>query len=345
MLHCIDANSIKRALNEWLRRQWQGLTLWHVVLLLLSLLFAVLVALRRLAYRIGLMKSYRLPVPVIVVGNLSVGGTGKTPLVLWIVEFLRKQGYRPGIVSRGYRGRAQNPQSVTTTSDPALVGDEPVLLAQRAQCPVWVGVDRVRVARALLSARPDCDVLVSDDGLQHYRMRRDFEIAVVDGQFRLGNRLMLPAGPLRESASRLASVDAVVVTEGEAGPGQFAMRLRGSVFYNIRNRQRTATARDFVGRRLHALAGIGHPARFFDHLRRLGLDVIEHGFPDHHVYQPHELHFDDADAILMTEKDAVKCMAFAPENAWMLVVDAEVDISLAEHILKKLRERDGRKTT
>lgn len=344
MLRCIDANSIERALNEWLRRQWRGHTLWHVVLLPLSLLFAVLVALRHLAYRFGLLKSYRLPVPVIVVGNLSVGGTGKTPLVLWIVELLRKQGYRPGIVSRGYRGRVRNPQSVTATSDPVLVGDEPVLLAQRAQCPVWVGVDRVRVARALLSARPDCDVLVSDDGLQHYRMQRDFEIAVVDGRLRFGNRLMLPAGPLREPVSRLGSVDAIVITEGEAGPGQFAMRLRGDVFYNIQNRQRTATARDFVGRRLHAVAGIGHPARFFNHLRQLGLDVIEHGFPDHHVYQPHELHFESADAILMTEKDAVKCVAFAPENAWMLVVDAEVDPSLAERLLKKLRKRDGCQT-
>ncbi|MCX7627496.1 MAG: tetraacyldisaccharide 4'-kinase [Methylophilaceae bacterium] len=338
MPHSIGASFI-----EWLQRQWQTVTPWQIVLWPCSWLFALLVALRRAAYQWGFLKSLGLPIPVIVVGNLTVGGTGKTPLVLWLVHFLRRQGFRPAIISRGYGGRVHRPHAVSAQSDPALVGDEPVLLAQRASCPVWVGTDRVEVARALLSARPDCDVLISDDGLQHYRMRRDVEIVVVDGQRGFGNKRMLPAGPLREPMSRLESVDAVVMHGGSVKSGQYAMRLVGNVFVNLRDRQRTAEASMFKGRHLHAVAGIGFPARFFDQLRQLGLSIVAHPFPDHHVYRPHELQFEDADAILMTEKDGVKCIAFAPENAWMLVVDAEVDPALGDKVLEKLRKRDGRK--
>lgn len=341
MPRSIDASSIE--ISTWLQRQWCSVGLWTVLLLPLSLLFAMLVMVRRLCYRLGLLRSYRMSVPVIMVGNLTVGGTGKTPMVLWLVQFLRSHGYHPGIVSRGYGSRARHPQSVSATSDPTLAGDEPVLLAQRAQCPIWVGVGRVQVARALLSAKPDCDVLISDDGLQHYRLQRDIEIVVVDGQRRFGNGRMLPAGPLREPLSRMKSADAVVVNGGDIAPGEYAMRLSGDIFVHLRDRSRSATAHDFVGRRLHAVAGIGYPSRFFGHLRQLGLDVIEHPFPDHHIYQPHELQFDDADAILMTEKDAVKCAGFAPENVWVLAVDAEVDAAFGNKILEKLRKRDGRK--
>ena len=329
--------------GHWIERQWQGLTPWHILLWPISLLFRGLVALRRLLYQIKLLPSYRLPVPVIVVGNLTVGGTGKTPLVLWLAEFLRAQGYRPGIVSRGYGSRARRPQSVSGTSDPALAGDEPVLLARRAQCSVWVGARRVEVARALLTARPDCDILISDDGLQHYALQRDVEIVVVDGQRRFGNGWLLPAGPLREPVSRMKATDAVVINGGDIAPGEYAMRIIGATFRHLRNPV-SAPAADFAGKRLHAVAGIGYPSRFFTHLRQLGLDVVEHPFPDHHSFQPHELQFDNADAILMTEKDAVKCVAFAPENSWALAVDAEVDTALGSKILEKLRKRDGRQT-
>lgn len=335
-----DASSTD--LSTWLQGQWSHVTLWQIFLLPVAIFFSLTVASRRLLYRLGLLRSYRLPVPVIVVGNINVGGTGKTPLVLWLVEFLRGHGYRPGIISRGYGGRASSPQSVSATSAPVLVGDEPVLLAQRAQCPVWIGERRVDVARALLGARPDCDVLICDDGLQHYALQRDIEVIVVDGARRFGNGLQLPAGPLREPLSRLKSVDAVVVNGGSIDPGEYAMQLVGKDFHQLKQSV-TATASEFIGKRLHAVAGIGNPARFFAHLRNLGLQVVEHSFPDHHSYQPHELQFKDADAILMTEKDAVKCADFAPPNAWVLAVDAEVDAAFGNKILEKIRKRDGSK--
>lgn len=331
--------------SNWLQRQWQGLTLWHALLLPFTLLFALLIGLRRLSYRLNLLHSIAMPVPVIVVGNLTVGGAGKTPLVLWLVEFLRGQGYRPGIISRGYGSHAApQPQPVMEASDPALVGDEPVLLARRARCPVWVGARRVDAGQALLAAHPECDVLVSDDGLQHYRLRRDVEIVVVDGRRRYGNGLLLPAGPLREPVSRLATADAVVINGGGITPGQYGMALTGALFRRLHDGQ-TATAADLAGKQLHAIAGIGHPPRFFAHLRQLGLDIVEHAFADHYAFQPEDLQFENADAILMTEKDAVKCMAFAPLNSWVLAVTAEVDAALGNKVLEKLRKRDGRQTT
>jgi tetraacyldisaccharide 4'-kinase len=333
---------------RWLQRQWYRLSLWHLVLWPVSLIFRLLVAVRRWLYRIGLLVSVRLPVPVLVVGNITVGGTGKTPLVLWLAELLRQQGYRPGIISRGYGGREGAPESVSAASDPALVGDEPVLLAKRLRCPVWVGADRVEVARALLRARPDCDILISDDGLQHYRLQRDVELVVVDGVRRFGNGACLPAGPLREPLGRLRLVDAVVVNGGAVASGEYAMQLNGFVFRQLRDESREAGLQEFLGQRIDAVAGIGNPARFFDTLRQLGLDVTEHPFPDHHAYQPDDLQY--ADTVIMTEKDAVKCSAFAPENSWYLAVDAEVDTALASHLLEILnsaalkRLEHGRKT-
>lgn len=328
----------------WLQRQWTCFTPWQAFLLPLAAIFYLISQVHRLSFRLGMRRSYRMPVPVIVVGNLTVGGTGKTPLVLWLVEFLRSQGYRPGVISRGYASRASVPQSVSASSDPALVGDEPVLLAKRAQCPVWVGKRRASVARALLASRPDCDVLISDDGLQHHALQRDVEVVVVDGARRFGNGLLLPAGPLREPLSRLKSVDTVVVNGGDTVLGEYAMHLTGGCFYQIRQPLVVATAAEFVGKRLHAVAGIGNPSRFFAYLHTLGLHVAEHPFPDHYTYQPRELQFENADAILMTEKDAVKCAAFAPPNAWALAVDAEMDATFGNQILEKLRKYDGRQT-
>lgn len=341
MQHSTGGNSTRFA--DWLVSQWGRVTPWQLILLPIAALFYLLVQLRIGFYRLGLMERSRMPVPVIVVGNLNVGGTGKTPLVLWLVAFLRSHGFQPGIISRGYGSRASSPQSVTATSDPVLVGDEPVLLAQRAQCPVWVGVKRAQVARALLSARPDCDVLISDDGLQHYALERDVEIVVVDGVYRFGNGWVLPAGPLREPMERLNSVDAVVVNGGEAGVGEYAMSLVSGVFRQVRQPVQ-AEAGDFFGKRLHAVAGIGRPDRFFATLRQLGLQVVEHPFPDHHIYEPQELQFDQAEAVLMTEKDAVKCAAFAPPNAWYLAVDAEIAPDFGVKVLELLRKAHGCKT-
>jgi tetraacyldisaccharide 4'-kinase len=326
---------------------WYGLTPWHVVLLPLAILFRLVVELRRVLYRIGLLRAIRLPVPVIVVGNISVGGTGKTPLVLWLATFLRQQGFHPGIISRGYGGRADSQAAVGIDCDPAVVGDEPLLLAKKSGCPVWIGRDRVAAGDALLRAHPECDVLLSDDGLQHYRLGRDVEIVVVDGERQFGNGLPLPAGPLREGVSRLRSVDAVVVNGGSLRldrplRNEFGMRLEGRVFYNLRNSQRRAEADDLQGKKLHAVAGIGNPQRFFAHLRGLGLAFEEHAFPDHCAYRPQDLAYADADALLMTEKDAVKCAGFADERFWALAVEAVMPPAFGQTILQKLRDIDGR---
>ena len=325
-------------------RHWYRLTWLSIVLLPLAAVFRLVVAVRRCGFALGLLRSTRLPVPVIVVGNITAGGTGKTPLAIWLCGLLREHGYRPGIVSRGYGGHGQT-LAVAAQADPAIVGDEPVLLAQRALCPVWVGRDRVAAARALLAAHPECNLIVSDDGLQHYRLARDIEVAVVDGLRGLGNGLPLPAGPLRESPRRLAQVDAVVVN-GESSfalptAAPFLMRLEGTIFRNLLNPEFQAEAIDFGNRRVHAIAGIGNPLRFFAQLQRLGLSFTAHAFPDHHPYSPEDLKFDDADAIIMTEKDAIKCRHFARENHWMLAVDAHIDPDLGPLILDRLKSRHG----
>jgi tetraacyldisaccharide 4'-kinase len=326
----------------WLERHWQRVTWMSVLLYPASLLFRALVAVRRAAYSAGILPSRRVPVPVIIVGNITVGGTGKTPLALWLAEFLARQGRRPGIVSRGHQSAIGGPHPVAPDGDPARFGDEPVLLARRSGCPVWIGRDRVAAARALLEAHPACDTLISDDGLQHYRLQRDVELLVIDGARRLGNRWMLPAGPLREPPSRLREADALVVNGEAARFGDhepaLSMRLEGATFLSVLNPARSVGPEHFRGHAVHAVAGIGHPPRFFAHLRSLGIDFEAHAFEDHHAFTPHDLAFADAEAILMTEKDAVKCAAFASEKCWALRVDAVPDAALGALVLRKLRQ-------
>lgn len=324
-------------MSFWLERQWHRIGPWHLLLWPLSMLFRGMVALRRLAYRIGIFASWRAPVPVIVVGNITVGGTGKTPLTLWLAQYLLAHGYRPGIVSRGYGVSPQDMvREVAPTSSAAEVGDEPLLLARRAGCPVWVGRRRPAAAAALLAAHPECDVLICDDGLQHYALVRDVEIALV-GQGKFGNGMLLPAGPLREPVDRLAEADVVVTSSSLDIPGGYRMRLSGAHFRNASNPQLSASADEFSGRRLHAVAGIAHPQRFFDSLAALDLSFTPHVFPDHHPYRAADLQFADAQVLLMTEKDAVKCLSFAQPHWWYLEVDAEVDGALGERILQIIR--------
>lgn len=324
---------------ERLQHHWYRLSPLHLLLFPISLIFRSLAAMRRFLYRSGILASVRLPVPVIIVGNISVGGTGKTPLTLWLTQQLIVNGWHPGIVSRGYTKTAahkKTPHEVTNDDIADEVGDEPLLMAQRALCPVWIGRNRPAAALALLQAHPECDIILSDDGLQHYRLQRDVEIVVVDGTRRFGNGLLLPAGPLREPVARLRKVDAIVMNGGQAHNGEFAMSLNGSLFYNLLNPEIVVSATEFAGQRLHALAGIGHPLRFFSHLEHLGLNAQHHAFPDHHLYSVADITFDDADAILMTEKDAVKCAPFATEKCWVLRVDAQVSPALTQLILKKV---------
>lgn len=326
---------------SWLERHWQRITPVSVLLYPLSLIFRAVVTLRRTAYACGLARTRRLPVPVLIVGNITVGGTGKTPLVLWLAGFLTQNGMRPGIVSRGYGAAARAPRGVAPTAEPGSVGDEPLLLAQRSTCPVWIGADRVAAARALIDANPDCDIIVSDDGLQHYRLGRNVEIALIDGARGLGNGLMLPAGPLREPPSRLREVDAVVIQGAprrvDSKKKAVNMRLEGRAFRNLLNPEHVVGPEHFARSRVHAVAGIGHPPRFFAHLEGLGVSFEAHAYPDHHPYSAADLAFPDADAVLMTEKDAVKCASFASEKHWALRVDAVPDPELGELILRKLR--------
>lgn len=332
--------------SAWSRR---GFLAW--LLFPVALLFGLLSALRRLLYRLGVLQSVRLPRPVIVVGNITVGGAGKTPLTLYLAAELAARGFAPGIVSRGYGGRASGAGEVRQAhpgDDAAEVGDEPLLMAGRGICPVWIGRDRAAAGAALLKAHPECDLILCDDGLQHYRLARDVEIVVMDGRG-TGNGWLLPAGPLREPLSRLRSVDALVMNGGAAAAPPsavpvFAMYLTGEVFRKLSDPGCTREARDFAGLKLHALAGIGHPQRFFDHLAKLGLNPECHAFPDHHHYRLSDIKkIVGAEALFMTEKDGVKCAAlapaFAPADAWVLRVEAEPDPALLQHILEKLNGR------
>ena len=318
---------------------------WHSPLRFLlappALFFGLISASRRSLYRAGLLRQTRMPVPVIVVGNITAGGAGKTPLVAALARALREAGMHPGIVSRGYGGNAPGPEAVHPKSDPARSGDEPVLLAARG-FPVWIGRKRVEAALALLSAEPECDILIADDGLQHYALARDFEIAVIDGSKGLGNGWLLPAGPLREPPSRLDSVDAVVINSPSGAripdtPGvpRFDMFLGGTTFLNVDTLEAASPTR-FEGLRVHAVAGIGNPERFFDRLASLGIGFVPHPFPDHHPYRASDLDFENRDAVLMTEKDAVKCKGLAPGKCWFLPVEAEIDPRLLALLLKTL---------
>jgi tetraacyldisaccharide 4'-kinase len=302
-------------------------------------LFRAVTAARRSLYRAGVLGRDRLPVPVVVIGNITVGGSGKTPLSIAIAGALAARGWRPGIVSRGYGADSPSPRAVGVDAFPDAVGDEPLLLA-RTGFPVWIGGDRPRAARGLLAAHPDCDVIVTDDGLQHYALERDVELAVVDASRGLGNGLFLPAGPLREPRSRLREADAVVLLGGTVTGAlgrEFAMTLVGDRFVRVNAPGESVDAEAFRKAGVHALAGIGNPQRFFDHLDALGIAATCHAFPDHHRFTRGDLDIQGATAILMTEKDAVKCTAFADDRCWALPVRAVVDPMLFAFVEEKLR--------
>jgi len=332
----------------WIESHWERVTPVSAALYPASLVFGAVTAARRGAYRGGFIPRVRPPVPVIVVGNITVGGTGKTPLALWLAGYLRARGRVPGIVCRGYGGGSRAPQCVRPESDPAACGDEAVLLARRSGAEVWAGADRAAAVEALLAGRATCDIVISDDGLQHYALARDIEICVVDAERGFGNGWLLPAGPLREPPSRLANVDAVVLNDDGRGarhpslagipgaPTRCSMKLEGREFRNVLKPARRVDAGHFRGKRVHAVAGTGNPRRFFRHLQHLGIEFIPHPFPDHHPFSAADLTFAATDEIVMTEKDGVKCRRFAAESHWELPVDAVPDSSLGELVMRKL---------
>jgi tetraacyldisaccharide 4'-kinase len=315
----------------------------------LSGLYGFLMAFRSLLYRLGLRHRVRVGVPVIVVGNLTVGGTGKTPLVAWLASKLSAVGLRVGIISRGYGGRARGVTRVTIHSRASEVGDEPLMLARSAQATVFIGRDRVAVARA--AAAEKADVLISDDGLQHLALVRECEIVVIDGHRGFGNGCLLPRGPLRESPRRLRRVNAVVVNGSMTAPGfslprvvtstRFSMHMRPGDARPVGGSGSLRSLSSFRGSRVHGVAGIGNPARFFETLRQAGLTVIEHPMPDHHAYKPADLAFGDELPVLMTEKDAVKCAAFADARCWYVPVTADFLEGEARELLDLVLKRIG----
>lgn len=335
------SSSLETTLTRaWLRRGALACALWP-----LSLLFRAISGLRALLFRTGLLKSTRLPVPVIVVGNIFIGGTGKTPLTIWLAEALRAAGFSPGIISRGHGGSDSAPRQVTPGLSAREAGDEPLLIARRTGCPVVVGRDRGAAGRALLAAHPQVDVILTDDGLQHYALQRDIEIMLFDGRG-VGNGWLLPAGPLREAPSRRRDFTIVNAPEltpalrAAVGGAPFRMQLAGEFAEPLRGGARVPLS-SLAGRRLVAACGIGNPQRFFTLLRGAGLEVAELPLPDHHDFQDQPFAGVDADIILITEKDAVKCAQIEnlknDPRLWVVPVTAQLDAALAQQIVEKCR--------
>ena len=315
---------------------WSGESpLWRL-LLPLSWLYGLVSGIIRLCYQLGLKKAWRAPCPVVVVGNLTAGGNGKTPVVIWLVEQLQRQGIRVGVVSRGYGGKAESyPLLLDANSTTAQAGDEPVLIFQRTGAPVAVSPVRVDAVKALLAAH-DLQLIVTDDGLQHYRLARDKEIVVIDGVRRFGNGWWLPAGPMRERASRLSSVDARIVNGGEAQSGEIPMTLRPGEAVNLltHERRQVSDLQNVV-----AMAGIGHPPRFFATLNECGLQPVRTvALADHKALTEADVQalVEPGQQLIMTEKDAVKCRRFAQENWWYLPVDAVLSGDRAQTLLQDL---------
>ena len=331
---------------KWLHRVWYEGSSYYQVLLPLSGLYWLLITLRRCLYGLGILGRHRAIVPVIIVGNITAGGTGKTPVTIWLAGELQKRGFKAGIVSRGYGGsKSSTSMRVDTASDPDVVGDEPVLLAKRTGCTVVVDSNRARAAQMLVD--DGVNVIIADDGLQHYRLERMYEICVIDGARGLGNRFLLPAGPLRETIDRLSEVDQVLIN-GRRGDNVAALTAveQNAIEFELVAREvtrlngsLTRPIEGFSGTTVHAVAAIGNPARFFDMLRAHGIQVIEHAFQDHARLSVSDLRFGDDFEVLMTEKDAVKLDATSSDKYWTVPVDLEIDPTLSSPWLEQIESR------
>lgn len=319
----------------WLERRWYGGVAPGWPLRALSWLYGAVVRRRRARFLAGRFATERAPLPVIVVGNLSIGGAGKTPLVIALVEALRARGWRPGVISRGHGGSESGPERVLPTSAPARVGDEPCLIALRTAAPIAIARRRIEAAR-LLSGSHEVDVLIADDGLQHYALGRDLELLVIDGVRRHGNAALLPAGPLREPISRAADCDFRIANGGEAQSDEIPMHLVLQDAMTLDGVSSRSLA-EFTGQRVHAIAGIGDPERFFSALRALGIAVVPHPFPDHHAFRARDLSFAERIPLLMTEKDAVKCRAFAAPERYSVPALAQLPDAFFDAVDARLR--------
>ncbi len=312
---------------------WSSINFISLLLLPLSFLFFLLSQLRKYLYHSGFYSSYQSPVPVIIIGNITVGGTGKTPLIIELVKQLQARGKKPGVISRGYGGKANSwPRIVNAQTDASQVGDEPQLIYQHTLCPIVVGPDR-KADIELLLQQFDCDVILSDDGMQHYALQRNFEICIVDASRKYGNGFFIPAGPLRESLSRLEQVDLVLLNGGLNDELSFEMQPKKCIPVASNNLSEV-DLKKFSGETVHAIAGIGNPQRFFSMLEVNGVNVIPHAYQDHHYYQLSDLLFEDNLNVLMTEKDAIKCRELKLEYHWSV----PVDIVLSETAQNKVNQ-------
>lgn len=327
---------MKKILNRWAQYIWYEDVFIATWLTAFTMLFIDLVRFRRFLYRKGWLKSTALPCPVIVVGNISVGGTGKTPLVIALAQRLKEAGYRPGIVSRGYGGQQTEATIVTEHSAAQQVGDEAVMLVKRTGCPVAIAAKRIDAAELLLKTTA-CNLILADDGLQHYALRRTLEIAVIDGERRFGNNNCLPGGPLREPLERLDEVDFIVVNGVPETEREIPMTIQATVAVNLRTGEEKPLS-EFSGQTVHAVAGIGYPTRFFNFINDLGIETVNHPFPDHHVFTAKQLVFKDNHPVLMTEKDAVKCAALVTERHWAVPISAILPESFYFQLLTHLSD-------
>jgi tetraacyldisaccharide 4'-kinase len=343
---------MRAQLESFFLSEWQQPSLWQYFLRPVSWLFGAIAAMRRALFSLGVLRKTNVGVPVIIVGNISVGGTGKTPLVVALAELLEQRGFQVGVITRGYRPRvvlARTLVAIVSQKGTVAASDEAMMMSQRLKAPVFANASRVEAARMLLKKYPQTNVIISDDGLQHYALHRDIELALVDGARGFGNGALMPAGPLREPPSRLQSVSAIIINgiarEGlsldRLGPPLFAMTMGHERFVPLKSDDAMDPAEfqsHLAGKRVHALAGIGNPARFFSHLESLGVKcTATHVFPDHHPFGATDLALPDADIIVMTEKDAVKCGAFADVRMWFMRVDAVLPSAFEEFVLAKLK--------
>ncbi|TDN68632.1 tetraacyldisaccharide 4'-kinase [Paraburkholderia sp. BL10I2N1] len=334
-------NGLKSRIEARLAQEWQqrGPLAW--ALTPFACLFGAIAAARRAAFALGWLKTVQVHVPVVVVGNVTVGGTGKTPTVIALVDALRSAGFTPGVVSRGYGAKIVQPTAVTPASPATAAGDEPLLISRRTGAPVWVSPDRVAAARALRDAHPDVDVIVSDDGLQHYRLARDFELVVFDHRLG-GNGFLLPAGPLREPLSRHRDATLVNNPYDRAlppWPDTFALTLAPGDAWHLDNPKLRRPLAQFSGERVLAAAGIGAPERFFATLRAAGLSPATRALPDHYAFATNPFVDVDADTILITEKDAVKLGSWHDARIWVVPVEAALDHRLIALVVEKVRGR------
>lgn len=324
-----------------LQHYWYKSSALVWLLLPVSWLYCLIVFIRRKLYQLNIKRSYGCNVPLIVIGNIVVGGSGKTPLLISLCEYLKERGFKPGVVSRGYGGNFTGIKQVYHTDTAELVGDEPLMIHRQTSVPVVVGADRVAAAQYLVNNN-QCDVVLSDDGLQHYRMQRDFEIAVVDSDRRYGNGFCLPAGPLRERRSRIKDVNMLIYNgDTDVKPNECSYLLETAGLQKLSGDENRPIS-SFVGKSVHAVAGIGHPQRFFNQLQKSSVTVIEHAYPDHYTYSQDDFDGWSEECIIMTEKDAVKCRHLSLSDAWVLnvkaVFSAELESSLSSDLLPLLNK-------